>query len=228
MQQTKLIVEAAERLISEKGARFTTQEIVKEAGVALQTFYRHFVGKDQLLLAVIEDMITRQATVYENTVRDITDPVARLRSHVTGALSSLDASGRAADGPRFITAEHWRLQQTFPAEVERATRPFADLVARELRAAREAGILTLANVDLDAALIANLVMAVYHRYAFIDTDRSAAAIGEHVWSFCLAGLRGGGSGALGAVGGLGGGPIDDIAAGSDDGQRDGSTKQVSL
>ena len=38
-----------------KGDAFTTQELVKEAGVALQTFYRYFASKDELLLAVIAD-----------------------------------------------------------------------------------------------------------------------------------------------------------------------------
>jgi AcrR family transcriptional regulator len=31
---------------------------VKEAGVALQTFYRYFASKDELLLAVIADAMT--------------------------------------------------------------------------------------------------------------------------------------------------------------------------
>ena len=57
MEQATLIVDAARRLIAERGERFTTQELVKEAGVALQTFYRIFAGKDQLLLAVFENLI---------------------------------------------------------------------------------------------------------------------------------------------------------------------------
>ena len=57
IEQAQAIVAAARRLIAERGERFTTQELVKEAGVALQTFYRLFGGKDQLLLAVFEDLI---------------------------------------------------------------------------------------------------------------------------------------------------------------------------
>jgi hypothetical protein len=49
-----VIIETASRLITEKGSEFTTQELVKEAGVSLQTFYRYFPSKDQLILAVLE------------------------------------------------------------------------------------------------------------------------------------------------------------------------------
>jgi AcrR family transcriptional regulator len=191
MQQMKIIVAAARRLIQHKGTSFTTQELVREAGVALQTFYRHFPGKDQLLLAVIEDMITEEAARYEEAARDMPDPVARLRHHIMAALSSLGAGGNEATGPRFITAEHWRLHQLFPQEMAHATQPFADLVARELRAAEEAGLLAPTDVERDAALVAKLVMSVYHHYAFATIEGPPEAIGEHVWTFCLGGLGGG-------------------------------------
>src|SRR5437763_1376439 len=57
VQRAKQIVAAARRLVDVKGGDFTTHELVKEAGVAVQTFYKHFSGKDQVLLAVIEDVI---------------------------------------------------------------------------------------------------------------------------------------------------------------------------
>ena len=52
------MLDAARRLIDAKGDEFTTQELVAEAGVALQTFYRYFASKDELLLAVIGDAMT--------------------------------------------------------------------------------------------------------------------------------------------------------------------------
>jgi AcrR family transcriptional regulator len=191
MQQMRLLVDAARRLIAEKDTRFTTQELVKEAGVAMQTFYRHFPGKDQLLMAVIEDMTTEQVAAYERAARDLPDPVARLRRHVTATVRLLGADGRDTSGPRFITAEHWRLHQLYPEEMTQATRPFADLVARELRAAEAAGLLAPRDVERDAALVARLVMAVYHHYAFAPPDEPVEMIADHLWSFCLTGLGAG-------------------------------------
>ncbi|WP_018501209.1 TetR/AcrR family transcriptional regulator [Parafrankia discariae] len=190
MRQARVIVEAAERLILVNGARFTTQELVKEAGIATQTFYRHFTGKDQLLLAVIEDIIADQTERYEASARHLPDPVARLRHYVRSAVSSLNAPGWEGAGARFIPAEHWRLHQLYPEELAHATRPFADLVARELTAAREAGLLTPRHIERDATVVARLVTSVYHHHAFTRTDESAESIGDHLWTFCLAALGG--------------------------------------
>ncbi|GGV41202.1 hypothetical protein GCM10010182_77230 [Actinomadura cremea] len=181
------MVEAAQRLITEKGGQWTTQELAKEAGVAVQTFYRHFGGKDQLLLAVLEDMIDRQTAVYEASTRDLEDPVERLRQYIVSALESLGSGSPAA---RFITAEHWRLLQLFPEEVSRATRPFGDMVARELEAARRAGLLAPRDVEHDAEFLSKLVMSVFHHYAFVPTEQPAEVIAERLWRFCLTGIGG--------------------------------------
>ena len=37
-----------------------------------------------------------------------------------------------------MTSQHWRLHQLYPEELAAATKPFADLVQRELEAARDA------------------------------------------------------------------------------------------
>lgn len=190
MRQAKGIVDAARRLITEKGGRFTTQELVKEARVALQTFYRHFEGKDQLLVAVIEDMIAEAASQYEEDARALPDPVARLRFVVTAPLRFVGAEDDSAIGPRFITAEHWRLHQLFPDEMSQAVKPFADVVRREIEAAEAAGLLHPKDAEHDAWLVTRLVTAVYHHYAFATTDESADQISDHVWAFCLAALGG--------------------------------------
>jgi TetR/AcrR family transcriptional regulator len=189
IQQAKVIVDAARRLIVRNGGSFTTQELVKEAGVALQTFYRQFAGKDQLLIAVLEDMIAEAAVQYEERARDLPDPVARLRSYIKDTLTNLGGPG---GGPPagFVVSEHWRLHQIFPEEVSHAMRPWADMVLRDIRAAEAAGLLHPRDAEQDAWLVTRLVTAVFHHYAFAPSDRSAEEIGEQVWGFCLAALGG--------------------------------------
>jgi AcrR family transcriptional regulator len=189
IQQAKVIVDAARRLVVEKGGTFTTQELVKEAGVALQTFYRHFGGKDQLLVAVLEDMIGEAAVEYEERARDLPDPVARLRSYVMDTLANLGGP-EGAPPSGFVVSEHWRLHQIFPDEIAHAMKPWADLVLREIRAAEAAGRLHPRDAEQDAWLVTRLVTAVYHHYAFATSDQSPEEIGEQVWQFCLAALGG--------------------------------------
>jgi TetR/AcrR family transcriptional regulator len=189
IEQAKVIVDAARRLLAERGGRFTTQELVKEAGVALQTFYRLFAGKDQLLLAVFEDLIAESCLQYEDAARQLPDPIARLHFYVTEALRSL-ANGDLDIAPRFVTAEHWRLHQLFPEEMSRATQPFADLVATQLELAVAEGTLAPADPQRSAWFVTKLVMAVFHHYAFADLPDDATAIRDDLWEFCLAAVSG--------------------------------------
>lgn len=188
IEQAQAVVSAARRLIAERGERFTTQELVKEAGVALQTFYRLFAGKDQLLLAVFEDMIAEYCAFAEEAARELPDPVARLRFYVTQTVQSLGTGDSI--GPSFVTAEHWRLYQLFPEEMSHATQAFTDLVARELEAAAAEGLLAPADPPRDAWFVTKLVMAVFHHYAFADPAPHLRAIGDDLWGFCYRALGG--------------------------------------
>lgn len=179
---------AARRLVLERGENFTTQDLIKEADVALQTFYRHFGGKDQLLLAVIADMIAEHCETLAARAAGLDGPIERLHLYVTGTLSAL-VGNRSSGAGRFMTSQHWRLHQLAPEALAEATRPFADLVQRELEEGRAAGVLAPRDPERDAWIINKLVMAVFHHYAFAD-DEAADTVAEDVWQFCFAAVGG--------------------------------------
>jgi TetR/AcrR family transcriptional regulator len=183
----KAIIDAAHQLIEESGGSFTTQDLIKRAGVALQTFYRHFESKDRLLLAVITELIAENCEAFAGRAAGLDGPIERLRAYVTTALESLHTAGGSA---RFITSEHWRLQQLFPQEVAAATKPFADLVQKELETGNAAGVLTSADTERDAWLIMTVVLSVYHEFSFLPDDPRNATVAEDVWEFCLAAVGG--------------------------------------
>jgi AcrR family transcriptional regulator len=190
MEQAQAIVQAARRLITAKGTSFTTQELVKEAGVALQTFYRYFAGKDQLLLAVFEDLISEFCEELRSQVAEMRNPIERLRFCVTIAARPPAGDGADTTARRFITSEHWRLQQEYPAEIAVAISPFSDLVAEQIENAVRAGSLESSDAAADAWHITQLVMAVFHHYAFAEADRPSEEVAERLWRFCLSGLGG--------------------------------------
>jgi TetR/AcrR family transcriptional regulator len=183
IELTKCVIDAAERLITERGDRFTIQELVKEAGIALQTFYRLFTGKDQLLLAVLSDMITEHCAELEEAAQALPDPVARVRFYVTAVLQLLDGDEFPVS-PRFTTAQHWRLYQLFPAEMSQTTQHFADMIARQLELARAEGLLPETDPPRDAWFVTHLVLTVYHHYAFADRTCSRGTTAEDLWRFC--------------------------------------------
>lgn len=190
IEQAKLIIDAARRLIAVKGSAFTLQELAKEAEVALQTFYRYFNSKDRLLLAVIEEMISESCQEYQERARDLSDPIERLHFYITTTLNPSSLGGENPTGARFVTAEHWRLHRLYPQELAQATKPFTDLIRGELNAAIEAGALNPSDPESAAWLINQLVQAVFHHFAFAPDDESREGMGDRVWLFCLTALGG--------------------------------------
>ena len=146
--QVRLMLDAALRLIREKGDAFTTQELVKEAGVALQTFYRYFASKDELLLAVIADAMTGACTRWADAGRELPDPVARLRFYITAVIDVLDSESGGGGTARFVVSTHWRLHRVFPDELAEAEKPFVDLLLGEINAAVDAGLVAARGPEM--------------------------------------------------------------------------------
>jgi AcrR family transcriptional regulator len=189
--QARAILDAARRLVETKGASFTTQELIKEAGVALQTFYRYFGSKDLLLLALIEDLISGAAVSLQRAATSIDDPVERLHFFVTSVVRTSRDERSVFLGGQFMAAERWRLQQVFPAELEAARRPFIDLISVEITAGTEAGQLSPQEPDHAARFVAELITVLYYELASASDRQSVDAMAESLWIFCLSALGGG-------------------------------------
>lgn len=189
--QVRQMLDAARRLIAVKGDEFTTQELVAEAGVALQTFYRYFGTKDDLLLAVIGDAMTDACEQLRHETRDLKDPLTRLRYYVMSTLERLDRSTQRAAMSRFVVAARWRLHRQVPDELAEAERPFVELLRSEINAAVECGQLKKPDTEWDPVFVAELVRAVYHYYAFASHgEGELELVRERLWRFCVAGLGG--------------------------------------
>ena len=149
------MLDAARRLIDAKGDEFTTQELVAEAGVALQTFYRYFASKDELLLAVIGDAMTDACERWADAAAELPDPLARLRYYLTSTLELLEGDGNKAATARFIVSTRWQLHRNYAKELAEAEKPFVDLVRGEVNAAIEAGLLNPADPEWDSWFLPN-------------------------------------------------------------------------
>lgn len=189
LEQGRAIVAAARRIIDERGDQFTIQELVKESAVSLQTFYKTFGGKDQLLLAVFEDLIAEGSARFEEAARDLPGPIERLHFYVTAALMGLTATPTGIN-PRFMTTEHARLHQLFPDEVAVATQPFAHMVERQIVLANDEGTLASPDPAGDAWLVSELITSVFHHCAFAGAGPEPARAAEQLWSFCLRAMGG--------------------------------------
>jgi TetR/AcrR family transcriptional regulator len=190
-KQVRQMLDAAGRLIASKGDEFTTQELCAEAGVALQTFYRYFASKDELVLAVLGDAMTESCNRLVRDAVDLPDPLARLKYYLTATLERLDGDGRNAATSRFIVSIRWRLHRLFPGELADAEQPFVDLLRNEVDAATAAGLLNPPDPEWDSWFLGELLRAVYHYYAFVSHDSGELdLVKERLWLFCLTALGG--------------------------------------
>lgn len=190
-QQRRQIVDAARALIAVNGDNFTTQELAAQAGLALQTFYRYFASKDELLLALVGDTTREACRRWAEEAANLPSPLARLRFYLTATLELLAGDDADAATSRFMISAHWRLHRLFPKELAQAERSFTDLLHAEIEAANTAGSLKSPDSQSDSWLLVQLARSVYHHYAFAPVrEGELDATKERLWRFCISALGG--------------------------------------
>ncbi|MGV0740545.1 TetR/AcrR family transcriptional regulator [Mycobacterium syngnathidarum] len=186
--QVRQLQDAALALIADKGDDFTTQELVNEAGVALQTFYRYFASKDELVLAVLGDALAKACEQMRNAAEQLPDPLARLDYYITSTLERFGA-GSNTGMMRFLVSARWRLHRQFPSELAEVEKPFAALLESEIAAAARAGSLRPIHPESDSWFAAQLIRSLYHYYTYVTpTADELAVVKAQLWRFCVNGL----------------------------------------
>ena len=163
--------------------RATVAEIVREAGLSNQAFYRHFESKDDLVAAIVDDGARRLAGYLEHRMSRVDTPAERVRTWVRGVLAQA-TDPVVAHATRAITWNGNALSGQADAEA-RAT---SGLVWQVLEAPlRDAGSVEPAR---DSYLIGHMVFAVLFDALWADEPPTADDL-TFVEDFCLAGLAAG-------------------------------------
>jgi AcrR family transcriptional regulator len=171
------LVSAARALTTEAGApTFTVQQVVARSHTSLKSFYRHFAGKDDLLLAVFAEDAHAGAALLGEWMDEESDPLDRVRVFVAGMLE-LAAAGTGYTG--IFVREHLRFAETHPIELQRAVEPLVSL----LEGAISVAVPTSAP-RRDAVMVFHTVVAHIHASVLEHHRIDAGAL----WEFCRAGL----------------------------------------
>jgi AcrR family transcriptional regulator len=184
-------IDAAFELIDEKGTtEFTIQEVIERSEQSLRGFYQYFDGKDELLLALLEESIIEAAEDLRRVIPDERDPLTRLRT----TLIRLHEWCDPADVPR-IRSQHNRrpisefalqLALTHPVRVGAAMAPIVTMIVDLLDAAVAAGEIRVADTAHTAVLLQQTVMHSWLTNRLADPALWVTA--EETWEFCLHGL----------------------------------------
>lgn len=147
-------------------------DIVRAAGLSNQAFYRHFKGKDELLLALLEDGRERLAATVERRMQRATTDTGRVRAWVEVVLAQArDAQAAAATRPFVANAD--RLAAAHPEEVRRSR-------------TRLVGPLAAVVGEPDALAVYHLAMGASHD-AIVERRVPTAREVEQVVQFTLKG-----------------------------------------
>ena|SRR5262245_11499689 len=161
-------------------------DIVREAGLSNQAFYRHFPSKQALLVAVLDEGIRILASYLRHRMQAAPTPVAQVREWLRGILEqALSPSGSRATRP--FALARLRLADAHPQEVAESERQLTALVREALRAAVAAGELPHAQPEGDAEALYHLAMG-WVEARLADGRPAARADAERLVDFALAGL----------------------------------------
>jgi AcrR family transcriptional regulator len=108
------------------------QDIVREAGLSNQAFYRHFRGKDELLLAVLDDGQARLVATLERRMDRAEPGAGQVRAWIEG-VSEQARNPEAAANTRPFLVNGARLAERYPeataTQRERVVAPLRGAVA---------------------------------------------------------------------------------------------------
>jgi AcrR family transcriptional regulator len=182
------VVDAARDLANETGtAAFTVAQVAARAEVSLKSFYRCFAGKDDLLVALLEEDSRLGAAILSEMVDAHRDATARLHAYVAGVFELLTLPG-ALGYAGLLVREHRRLSESRPEDLRRALAPMLEVLTAEIDAAASTGAARSLDPQRDARAVFALLLDGIH-----DVARGGAEPLEEaafLWRFCWGGLRG--------------------------------------
>lgn len=191
--KVEAFLDAARELLA-AGGDFTLQMVVERSGQSLRSFYQHFAGKHELLLALFEESIQASAAQLADEIGEGGDPVDRLRTFVLAYHRlCLQGTARYAETPLQSRAMAQYAQQLLIYHPVDATQAFAPLVSILDVLLKEARRTEAIRGDLDADVAGFILQAVMFN-AFVPTIAGTttaadpAATAERLWALLFQGL----------------------------------------
>jgi AcrR family transcriptional regulator len=182
------VVDAARDLANETGsAAFTVAQVAARAEVSLKGFYRCFAGKDDLLVALLEEDSRLGASILREIVAAYRDPVERVHAYVTGVFELLTLPG-ALGYAGLLVREQRRLSESRPEDLRQALAPMIEVLGAEIEGAAAAGAVVSPDPQRDARMVFALVLDGIHDVTRGESEPLDQA--GSVWRFCWGGLRG--------------------------------------
>ncbi|MYL08910.1 MAG: TetR/AcrR family transcriptional regulator [Acidimicrobiia bacterium] len=183
-------VHAALALLEEEGSvEFTVQDVVQRSGGSLRRFYQLFSSKDDLVLALFEELITQLVEHIPATVQGDAPPLDRLEICVRTFWDFV----RGEDAPpakivRDMAALHNQLAANRPEGLRLAWDPLRQLISGIIAdGVADESIRSDIEVEELSELFFDVSLA-SHLFALGRVGATHARF-DPLWAFCLGALR---------------------------------------
>ncbi|WP_067682961.1 TetR/AcrR family transcriptional regulator [Nocardia miyunensis] len=186
-ERVESFLTAAHAVIAAKGlAEFNVQDVLDHSTHSWRSFYRRFESKQDLLLAVFEDILAQSADRLRDTVVDDDVPALERLRTATVALFELSSSGHPASAVHDLAA---LLHVSHPAQINAAFRPVIAVFAELTERAQRAGALRRdADPRRMAAMMVPAVMVAARTLGDSDERTRHPITAEEVWGLCIDGI----------------------------------------
>lgn len=183
-------MKSALEILGETGRTdFTVLAVVERSKTSLRSFYQHYSTKDELLLALVDRIMSESAARWRTDVADL-DAIAALRTLVT-RISAPAASTKQDSINRGLTFYNDHLAETLPREYARVLSPLHLLIRDIIAAGITEGVFREASateIDTASALIMQTVLGAL-RLRVLGAELNGAPVeGSHIYEFCVRSL----------------------------------------
>jgi AcrR family transcriptional regulator len=166
---------------------FTVLEVVERSKTSLRSFYQHFSTKDELLLALIDKIMSESTRKWREDTAGL-PPVAALRVLIDRICTPAETTTQDKVN-RGLTYYNDHLAETLPREYARVLAPVHQLIKDIINRGIDNGSFRAGiDVDATAALIMQSALGAM-RLHVLGAELSGVPVGaDHIYQFCLAAL----------------------------------------
>jgi AcrR family transcriptional regulator len=187
--RSKRFMKSALAILGETGRTdFTVLEVVERSKTSLRSFYQHFSTKDELLLALIDKIMSESTRKWAHDTADL-PAVAALRMLIDRICTPAESSTQDKVN-RGLTNYNDHLSETLPREYARVLSPLHELLKDTIeRGIADGSFRADQDVDASAALIMQSALGAMRLQVLGAELTGDPVTADHIYDFCFAALR---------------------------------------
>ncbi|VCT89065.1 HTH-type transcriptional regulator BetI [Mycolicibacterium hassiacum DSM 44199] len=171
-------------LVQESGrADFTVQTLIDRSNLSLRAFYQHFAGKEELLLALYENITSQFTEDIRQEVAAADGPMEQLEAFCRGFLSRAESSHKV--GGRVATIYNLSLEIERPTEFAKVWEPLQKLLTRILTDCAKQGLVRTDLTPAQLTTLLNSTLTALAQIGVFNTGvRGAELTEDDMWAWC--------------------------------------------